>query len=61
MPCEPKTSALRLFVPDVLSLSRFVFGRLREVGKAVTWKQHGKLFYSFALEDGLGESVSEVL
>lgn len=38
----------------VVTIPRFVFDRLREVGKAVTWKQHGKLFYPFALEGGLG-------
>lgn len=45
----------------VVTILHFVFARLREVGKAVTWKQHGKLFYPFALEDGLGESIGEVL
>lgn len=31
------------------------------MGKAVMCKQHGKLFYPFALEDGLNESIGEVL
>lgn len=33
----------------------------QEMGKAVMCKQHGKLFYPFALEDGLSESIGEVL
>lgn len=34
-----------------LTVACFVFDRWREVGKALTWKQHGKLFYPFALGD----------
>lgn len=41
----------------VATVVHFLFGRLREVGKAVTREQHGDLFEPFALEGDPGESA----
>lgn len=54
MPCEPQPFRLCPCRSVTLTVPGFVFDRWREVGKALTWKQHGKLLCPFAWGERTG-------